>query len=353
MERIRAIDLARGIAVVLMILSHGIKGLVPFEEFPSWGLVPIHLLTKGASTCFFLVFGITLAVAFVPAVDREDWPQKRKRLFFRGLKILFWYKVLCIVEMFSLYERQEILDVLLYRAFAVYSEILGFYGIALLWIPFFLPLWKKLRWWGQLICIGFTTYTAIYLFNNFDFGSVGLKAILVEHEDFYTWGQLTRLPIVMVGLMLGEMTRKCYESIKRRMILAASVFAGGLLLAVAFVLHAPENLQETLISLAMNEGKHPPDASFMLFSMALAFFIVSLSLAGGNLLALVLKPVTIIGSDALGAFVFHIFVIFVFYRYLFDYWHKITYQHALNLTLLLILLTAIWIRVKNWISKES
>src|SRR5690606_42071245 len=52
--RIQAIDLARGIAVTLMVLSHGVKGLLNFGQFTDWGLVPIHLITKFSSTLFFL-----------------------------------------------------------------------------------------------------------------------------------------------------------------------------------------------------------------------------------------------------------------------------------------------------------
>ncbi|RZA02488.1 MAG: DUF1624 domain-containing protein, partial [Proteobacteria bacterium] len=141
--RIEAIDFARGLAVTLMILSHGIKGLLTFEQFPAWGLVPIHLITKLSSSLFFLVFGLSLAIVHLPKVGTSQWPEKRTKLLLRGLKILFWYKVLTIVEMFSLYTREDILNTLLYKAFPVYVEILGYYAIALIWIPFALPLWKK------------------------------------------------------------------------------------------------------------------------------------------------------------------------------------------------------------------
>lgn len=64
--RIGAIDLARGFAVCLMILSHGTNGLMPLDDFPAWGQVPIHAITKFSSSLFVIVFGIALAVAFVP-----------------------------------------------------------------------------------------------------------------------------------------------------------------------------------------------------------------------------------------------------------------------------------------------
>ena len=63
--RIDAIDLARGIAIGLMILSHTVSGLIGIRNVPDWGMVPVHFLTKFSSSLFILVFGIALAVAFL------------------------------------------------------------------------------------------------------------------------------------------------------------------------------------------------------------------------------------------------------------------------------------------------
>src|SRR5690606_22857591 len=50
--RIESIDFARGLAVALMILSHGVNALLPFSDFPDWGQVPVHALTKFSSSLF-------------------------------------------------------------------------------------------------------------------------------------------------------------------------------------------------------------------------------------------------------------------------------------------------------------
>jgi hypothetical protein len=194
--RILAIDLTRGLAVSLMILSHGVKGLLTFEQFPQWGLVPIHLITKISSTIFFLVFGLSLAVSFAPQTQNSEiWPQKRKKLMLRGLVILFWYKVLTIIEMSHLHDPKEIWDALLYRDFPSYAEILGFYALALLWIPFLLPLWQKssrcMKGFWPFIFLGFSFLISRYA----NFGEAQeIKALLVETDGYYTWGQLSRAP---------------------------------------------------------------------------------------------------------------------------------------------------------------
>src|SRR5690606_24381876 len=99
--RIGSIDLARGLAVCLMIVSHGTNGLMPYADFPDWGQVPVHVLTKFSSSLFFIVFGIALAVAFVPKTGAADWPQRRNHLIRRGLLVLLWYKLLTAVELWD------------------------------------------------------------------------------------------------------------------------------------------------------------------------------------------------------------------------------------------------------------
>ena len=69
--RIDAIDLARGIAIGLMILSHTVSGLIGIRNVPDWGMVPVHFLTKFSSSLFILVFGIALAVAFLASTQTE------------------------------------------------------------------------------------------------------------------------------------------------------------------------------------------------------------------------------------------------------------------------------------------
>lgn len=350
--RINAIDLARGIAVSLMILSHGIIGLIPFYQLPSWGQTPIHLITKFSSTIFFLVFGMALAVSYAPAtLDQETWPMKRKKLLIRGLVILFWYKVLTIVEMSHLHDREQILDALLYQNFPSYSEILGFYALALLWIPFVLPLWQRS---SLLIKALFPiVFTAIAFFlTPFDFWqSPELKAIFVEEKGYYTWGQLTRAPLVFTGLFIGYFLKENYAHFRKRAYISGALFGTALLLFSVFLFIYNNSLAMTFYEIAENKGKHPPEMDFILFSLSGALFIIALTLLLGEKGAKWLAPITLIGKDTLTAFVFHITVLFVFYRYLFNLWLNVSYEVALGLTGLLIAMTAIWIKLNLWRKK--
>ena len=343
--RIESVDLARGIAVALMILSHGVNALLPqFEDFTTWGLVPVHAVTKFSSSLFFMVFGVALAIAYVPKTDAADWPRRRNRLMVRGLVVLVCYKLLTVVEYYDTREWPQIRDALLYRDFPSYVEILGFYAIALLWIPWLLPAWRRapalLRWSSPVLATALCWLVA----SRFDAGGVPqVQALLVEHPDYYTWGQLSRLPLVLVGLLLGGLLARTHHDTGQRLLLAAAVALAGVVALLVFRQLAADGLDQLLPAIARNAGKHPPGLMFMLFSVGGALVLLGLCVAGGNMLAAALRPFTLIGTDALMAFIVHITLIFVLLRDWLGLLGNVSYHQALGLALLLIAFTALWI----------
>nr|WP_089796007.1 heparan-alpha-glucosaminide N-acetyltransferase domain-containing protein [Halomonas korlensis] len=348
--RIEAIDLARGVAIALMILSHTVSGLLGIDQVPDWGMVPIHLLTKFSSSLFIMVFGIALAVAFLPRTDAADWPQRRLKLLLRGVEVLFWYKVLTVVEMLPAFPVADIVDTLLFQRSAIWVEILGFYAIALLWLPWALPLWRRMPLWSRLVSPLAIALLAGWLERHFDFwGIEPLKAILVEDDDHYTWGQLSRLPLVMLGLLIGEAVLRCRERDALRRRLVPALAAVGTAMLLGFVAVSLPGLDAALRAMAHNAGKHPPELAFMLFSLGGALVILALCLFGDAQAAARLKPIVVIGSDALKAFIFHIVVIFGLLRWLLKGWQVYSYPQVLGAGILLIPATALWIGLTRWI----
>jgi hypothetical protein len=352
--RIEAIDLARGIAVVLMIISHGVNGLLSFDQFTDWGLVPVHAITKLSSSLFIIVFGIAIGLAFVPHAGAVTWPPRRLKMLLNGLIVLFWYKMLTIVEMNHLYEPEDIVEALLYQQFPSYVEILGFYAIALLWLPFLLPLWARLpaaARWASPVLMGLLSWL---LLHHVDFrGMDTLQALLVEHPDYYTWGQLSRGPLVLLGMLIGGLLLRHHDDPRARHLLTAAIGGVGLLSLLVFALLVAPDVHSALLAIARNAGKHPPELLFMLYSVGGALLLLCLSLVGGAWLARLLRPVTVIGSDALQAFIFHIVVIFVFFRLLFGWFHEVTYGFALTMAGVLVFATAGWIALLRWIQPRA
>ena len=71
--------------------------------------------------------------------------------------------------------------------------------------------------------------------------------------------------------------------------------------------------------------------------------MLALAIAGGEWLAKWLRPIAVIGSDALMAFIVHISVIFLLLREAMGLYEAVSYERALLLTALLLAATATWI----------
>lgn len=339
-DRLASLDLARGLAISLMILSHGVVGVYPFEKLEDWQLVPVHLITKFSSSLFFTVFGISLAWFFIPYVNDPTFKARARRLFFRGLEILIWYKILTFVQMFQIYERKDIIDTLLLKKSTDFTEVLGFYGIFLLWFPFAARTWSRLPLWGQPFLALAIGLMGAYLTLNFDFGGMtALKAILVENPGFYTFGQMQRGGMVLFGMFLGTLTREKWEG-NGTSLAKVMLIIGGLLWCYFFYTSF-DDLYQGLMRIAGNGGKHPPDLPFLAFSLGGAYLILAACLTQKKI-PWILKPFTWLGERPLQAFIFHIFLIFVVYRYLLDLRHQTSYEDTLHYTLLLIGLTMSW-----------
>ena len=180
-----------------------------------------------------------------------------------------------------------------------------------------------------------------------------LQALIVEHPDYYTWGQLARGPLVLLGLLIGGLLLRAHGDPRWRTLLAGGLVAAGALALAVFTLLAGDDVEGQVREIAGNAGKHPPGMLFMLYSVGGALALLGLAIAGGEVLARWLRPITVIGSDALMAFVFHIGVIFILLRDVLGYYQNVSYEHALTMALLLIPATAAFIWLLQWIQRRS
>lgn len=333
--RLEAIDAARGLAICLMVLSHTVKGLLPFKDIPDFGLVPVHLVTKFSSTLFLLVFGVASALAFIPRVGSASWPKARRRLLFRGLMILGWYKALTVVQMFERYGREYLVETLLWQRFPDFVEILQFYGWMVLLLPWFLPAFSRLTLWPQLFIAYAVGLSSYLLRENFDFFGVWqLKAIWVEQPGVFCFGLLSRGALVLFGLALGQtVLREGNRAQKVKQLSQALAVMGVVLLGTFYVWHW-EALPKLHVALAKNFGKHPPNFPFVTFTLGGAMLLLSCFLRLKEPLSSFFSPLVLLGRGSLFCFNTHVLVIFLVYRWAFDLRHDVNYAQALGLTAL-------------------
>lgn len=335
--RISGIDIARGLAIYLMFQSHTVKGLLYFRDMPDWGIVPMHTLTKLSSSLFVLVFGVTLGLIFAPRTENDNWSVTRNHLWWKALVVILWYKVLTVVQTAQTRPPKVIVDMLLYKKFPDFVEILDFYGWMLLLIPLLLPLWRRLPFWvGPIFALSLAVLGQL-LAAYWDFFSVDqFKAILVEDDKNFCFGLLTRGPLALFGLFIGDFLSRAQDFHLRRKQIAVAAIVLGVLLLVLFVALYHDNPYQVLYRIARNKGKHPPQLFFMFFSLGGSMVILGLALFLGGRAPLFLKPLEILGRESLTCFVWHILLIFLGLRWLFDLKRfgepKVTYGQALLLT---------------------
>lgn len=335
--RIAGIDIARGIAIYLMIQSHTVKGLLYFRDMPDWGIWPMHTLTKISSSLFVIVYGVTLGVIFLPRTLTGKWKATARHLWWRALLVIFWYKLLILVQTLQTRSPDVIIDMLLYVKFPDFVEILNFYGWIMLGIPLLLPLWRKLPIWAGL---GITVGLALLgkLLSYWDFGGVvQIKAMVVEQPGFFCYGILTRGPMALFGIFIGDLIGRAMDFHQRRKQVAAGLVGVGLFMVLLMFIAYQENLSRILVDMAKNIGKHPPRLYFVLFSTGGALFVLGLCLFIKGRGPWVLKPFEILGKESLVTFNFHIIFIFLGLRWLFGlkrFRHpEVTYPEALLLVL--------------------
>jgi fucose 4-O-acetylase-like acetyltransferase len=347
-RRWSSLDLARGIAITLMILSHCVKGLMYHSRIPDWGLIPIHLLTKFSSSLFILVFGLSLSLYFLPLIGSEKWPGKRTWMLKRGIELMVWYKILTIVQMFQFYPKSMIVDTLLFKRMPDFVEILSFYSIALLWIPFVLPIWSKSHWFIKVLWPTVMIALGQYLHHHFDFwGYETLKALIAEEKGFYTFGQLQRGGLVFIGLLMGDVFKHLKASKQSLKSFAMGCMGIGLLGLGTFYALNSTDFTESLIAIAKNVGKHPFALNFFLFSVGGAMAILGLSLLSNRSVHILLAPLIYLGKNSMNAFILHIIIIFYFYRYAFALHHNVTYLQSLGLTAGCLVATIILLYIWN------
>ncbi len=246
---------------------------------------------------------------------------------------MFWYKILTVVQMFQYYPKKMIIDTLMFRSMPDFVEILCFYSIALIWLPFFLPLWSRLNFIGKLVMIVGSFSLGQWLYSNFDFwGIEPLKAILVEQDGFYTFGQLQRGALIFLGLLIGDLYKESKKRNKPLHVVPAYCMFFGLGLLTYFAVSNSTDISTALGNIADNVGKHPFNLSFFCFSVGGALLVLGLSLIMNRSLQKILLPISYLGKHSLNAFILHIIIIFYLYRYYFDLHHKVTYYQSLGLT---------------------
>ncbi len=282
MTRYRAVDAARGIALVLMIFIHGMRlsSTLSRTNVKDWSLDwDLWVLSKAATPLFFLCFGMALTFQ----------PPARKHLWIRALQVFLSAQALLALELAFAPPAPD--------PMGQWSTILQFYWIALLLAPFWLRLWTGCSYpFRAALVLALLLLTA--------WPPTGLplmpQLLLFGQPERVSFPFIPWMPVVLLGVTLGE---------RLPHLQAKEVVAAAVLCVVAFLFTLHEEPRTFFF-----EDKYPPRLTYILWTTAyaLALLAAALALYGSERQAPSrTNPLEVLGRHSLLAFNLHLGLMFL------------------------------------------
>ncbi len=323
-DRLQSLDFARGLALVLMVVSHGIRlGADPLllrHTGPLSLMGGILILTKLATPLFVLVSGFALCHVFI--LRRPfDLRATSVRLFRRSVLVFVAYRACVLFESIALSWSGRTAPRLVlagapsapssawpdwlvhwWRSWGdSWSEILAFYAVIFLVAPILLWIRGRLGA-GFMAAIAALVFGASLALPPF-LGSAGLTAFLVGSKQSSFVPVLVYLPVFLIGMSLADAHSWC--GVKRWPPVAFALLVSGALCVAVLV---RGDWHRFLFLIQTDAWKYPPELPFRLFSLAMALVALGLAFALTQRAA---GAVALPGRYPLFVFVFHYAALFL------------------------------------------
>ncbi len=308
-NRLAALDIVRGYAMLLMLISHSSWWLTDFDYGVAYGwdnmIVPqvslpgslLGLLLQLATPAFFLLGGFSIAL-FAASRRRRGWSEGQITRFLavRGLLLIALDVTVINLRLSPPY-------------YSTHLSVLTGIGICVL-----LMAWLRRLDWRVLVAVLALTLLGTQLYYH-SLAAAGewprepslLRAVLLTPsvEDVVWKTQfpaLPWLPVVLLGFLVGARTARDGAALRR---LALWLGLGSLLLFVLVL--AAGGFGNLYPADPLIFTKHPPDLAYILFYTGLTWLLIALHSALPQLNAAPpLKLVAALGQTALFFYVVHI-----------------------------------------------
>ncbi len=279
--RVRILDCARGIALLLMLVSHAMQLFPGGAQHDAWLQVSaILLLTKAATPLFVLVFGMTMVFVHYGRLSTPDgFSVVRQRMWRRALFAFLSFELLVIVvETTENTPFPAIVERMLYVRPGNWIEVLNFYIVVLLIGPWLLRWWRGASIAPRVLIIP-TLYglgallaeipVSPYLFE--------LKNILVGYQQLNTHIGLDAFPVLqlssffLAGLIIGEYLFKQPQQESNRF-RTLFWFTGLFIVAglmTSFIVTG-DTVREYFGNMATDRYRFPPRLPYVLFALSCA-----------------------------------------------------------------------------------
>lgn len=320
------IDLARGFAVAMMVITHVIALLYNQSDGRDETIYLIGQFGGIASfTTFLFLTGVSsyFSILKYGKDEKESTNRARRSLIGRIIKLTIIYYILATASIFvttTLYSLpptiqwgENLIRTILLFIVPPFTEFL--ITIILIWITILIAR-RLYRYLTERAIIGIFLSAILYLFGAFlfqiDFGSSELnsiKGILFGHSDMHYFPVFQYLPIFIFGTIFGRfLLEKPDRTIRlRSLFLLTSGF--GLVSFGFFRLF--EYLNNPIFNPLQDGGRFPPSLGFISFSLFISFSIITTILLLQKILPGFIKVLLhFLGVNALEIFFFHILILF-------------------------------------------
>jgi uncharacterized membrane protein YeiB len=286
--RFRMLDYARGIALLLMLVSHALELFPGNLQGNEWSLVSALLLfTKASTPLFVFVFGMTMAfVYYEQLLTEEGFVRLKKRMRRRALLAFLSFEfIVFVVETAQGTSSVAIVRRMAYLQPGNWAEVLNFYVVVLLVGPWVIRWWRNEPPWVRILAIPvlFSVGTVLARFD-VPANLFVAKNILTGYPSTQTaTAPLDSFPVLqlsafyLIGLSIGEYLFKQLKSddFGTVFVVLGSAIPIGIL---ASYLVASDPILEYLRKMALDQYRFPPELAYVLFGLASVLAITLLCL---------------------------------------------------------------------------
>jgi hypothetical protein len=348
-QRFRVLDYARGIALLLMLISHSLELFPGNLRGGEWQAISaLLLLTKAATPLFVFVFGMTMAfVYYERLLSDQGFAQLKTRMRRRALLAFLSFEfIVLVVETGQGTPTADIVYRMLYLKPGNWAEVLNFYVVILLIGPWLIRWWRSASFWFRI-----ATIPALYLLGmllaqvQVPQGLFVIKNIIAS----YPQSQPTTLPLdtfpvlqlssfYLIGLSVGEFLFNQLTSnrISRVWRILGTAIPAGFLLSYLITADSP---RDYLKKMALDQYRFPPEPAYVLFGLASVVVVTCVCLYQMQIrqsTSWVVRAVELLGRHSLLTFNIQYVLLFTVYGLSFDGLHKQSFLSSMLNTVILV-----------------
>lgn len=313
--RLHFLDFARGIALVLIVLIHSFRNIVDTSTITHYALFAIpslfRLFSQAGHGLFMLIFGFLIGYVYITKAKQTQFSQVVLKFWSRALLIFLAYRACAFFEFYGLGREFHLINI----SDAGWSNILLFYSLACLVVPFILSAWQRVP-----ILTFYLAIPLLYLLYSVGFmldvpeSVTNLKAAITGQEAYYVFPLIPYLSVVIAGMLGGYYFKKYYAYHKTYFAYITLALAGctGAVLAIAF----SGDYVQNLVDMRNHVYRNPVHVYSLLYTVTLALPLLALAHARQFIFHKTKGAIEYLGRHTLAAFMAHIFLIFIPTNYL-------------------------------------